>query len=112
MSTSTIHPIIEQSLAAFTPKIDQGHLIDELGSINKQIKALTERSDAIKTELKATGLGKASGYVYSALVYASEGRIVTDWRAIAEHFEPSRQMITAYTSQSAPVISVKVTRID
>ena len=112
MSISTLHPIIADSLAAFTPKIDQGHLIDELGGIAKQIKALTERSDAIKTELKATGLGKASGYVYSALVYASEGRMVTDWRSIAEHFEPSRQLITAHTTQSAPVVSVKVTRID
>lgn len=112
MSISTLHPMIADSLSAFTPKIDQGHLIDELGSINKQIKALTERSDAIKSDLKATGLGKASGYIYSALVYTSEGRMVTDWRSIAEHFEPSRQLITAHTTQSAPVVSVKVTRID
>ena len=112
MSTSTLNPVIAQVLAPYTPKVDQGPLIDELGTIAKQIKALTERSDFIKGELKATGLGRASGFVYSALVFESAGRIVTDWRAIAEHFEPSRQLITAHTAQSAAVVSVKVSRID
>lgn len=112
MSTSTLHPVIAQVIAPYAPKVDQGPLIDELGTIAKQIKALTERSDFIKDELKATGLGRASGFIYSALVFESAGRVVTDWRTIAEQFNPSRQLVTAHTSQSAPVVSVKVTRID
>ena len=86
-------------------------MVDQLGALDAQIKALTKQADTLKASIKAHGPERYNGSEFSALVFESEGRTVTDWRAIAEKFEPSRQLITAHTSVGEPVRSIKLAKI-
>jgi hypothetical protein len=71
--------------------------IDELGSLNAQIAALTLRADEIKKGLYALDKGTYQGLVYEALVSHPETERV-DWKAIAEKVGYSSQLKTAHTS--------------
>ena len=86
-------------------------MVDQLGALDAQIKALTKQADTLKASIKAHGPERYNGSEFSALVFESEGRTVTDWRAIAEKFEPSRQLITAHTTTGEPVRSIKLAKI-
>jgi hypothetical protein len=86
-------------------------MVDQLGTLDTEIKALTKRAEAIKANIKAQGADRYIGSFYEALVYSSEGRKVTDWRAIAETFKPTEDLIKAHTSQGDPTKSIKVERI-
>ena len=85
--------------------------VDQLGAIDSQIKALTKQADILKAAIKAQGPERYNGAEFSALVFESEGRTVTDWKSIAEHFNPSRQLITAHTVTGEASKSIKVTKI-
>lgn len=86
-------------------------LIDECGSIDAEIKRLTKQKEALSAQIKAEGLGRFSGAIYEGLVYASEGRISTDWEAVAAKFNPSRQLIAAHTKQGASIVSLKLSKV-
>lgn len=86
-------------------------MVDQLGALDAQIKALTKQADTLKAAIKAQGPERYNGSQFSALVFESEGRTVTDWKAIAEKFEPSRQLITAHTTIGEPVRSIKLAKI-
>lgn len=86
-------------------------IVDELGAIDAEIKRLTKQKEALAAQVKAEGIGRFSGAIYEGLVYASEGRISTDWEAIAAKFSPSRQLIAAHTKQGAPIVSLKLSKV-
>jgi predicted transcriptional regulator len=86
-------------------------IVDELGAIDTEIKRLTKQKEALATQVKAEGNGRFSGAIYEGLVYTSEGRISTDWEAIAAKFSPSRQLIAAHTKQGAPIVSLKLSKV-
>ena len=115
MTNSHVNPVFSTILATIgggsvvTPELSG--MVDELGSLNSQITALTKRADKLKAEIKAHGPERYNGSEFSALVYESEGRTTTDWRAIAEKFNPSRQLITAHTVTGEASKSIKVTKI-
>jgi hypothetical protein len=90
---------------------DLAVMVDQLGALDSQIKALTKQADALKANIKAQGPDRYLGVSYSALVFESEGRTVTDWKAIAEKFNPSRQLVTAHTVTGEPVRSIKLAKI-
>lgn len=90
---------------------DLAVMVDQLGALDAHIKALTKQAEALKATIKAQGPERYMGASYSALVFESEGRTVTDWRSIAEKFNPSRQLITAYTVTGDAVRSIKLTKI-
>lgn len=73
--------------------------IDQAGSINAEIKALEKQLETLKDLIKAQGAGKHAGFVFQAHVIDSN-RDKTDWQAIAEKLNPSRQLITAHTTNS------------
>jgi hypothetical protein len=109
-----LDPIIAQALQAFAPPSTDSSLIpliDELGAIDAQIKALTKTSDALKASLKALGEGEYIGTSYKCLVYGSKGRDITDWKTIAEQFNPSYQLITAHTIKGLPSLTAKPSKI-
>ena len=85
--------------------------VDQLGALDAQIKALTKQAETLKAAIKSQGPERYNGSDYSALVFESEGRTVTDWKSIAEKFEPSRQLITAHTTVGEPVRSIKLAKI-
>jgi hypothetical protein len=112
MSNYQVNPVFSTILATIGgPSTDLVQAVDQLGALDAQIKALTKQADTLKAQIKAQGPERYLGSEYSALVFESEGRTVTDWRAIAEKFSPSRQLITAHTSTGEAVRSIKLSKI-
>jgi hypothetical protein len=98
-----VNPIIAAALAPYAPADTDPTmqaLVDQYGSIDSQIKALTESLNMLKKAIKAQGAGVYTGDIYKLNVFATPGRETTDWRAVAEHFNPSYQLITAHTTKS------------
>jgi hypothetical protein len=94
MQTITLSP----SLAAY---------IDEAGALDAEIKQLTKQLDAIKAHIKANGAGEFGGFTFNAKVIEANPVERTDWKTIAERFNPSYQLIAAHTTVSAPVVSIR-----
>lgn len=115
MSNSHVNSSFSSILATIgggsvvTPELSG--MVDQLGALDSQIKALTKQADTLKAAIKSQGPDRYNGSEFSALVFESEGRTTTDWRAIAEKFEPSRQLITAHTTTGEPVRSIKLAKI-
>ena len=119
MSNSHVNSLIAAALAPYAPIATDPTmqaLVDQYGAIDSQIKALTESLNLLKKAIKAQGKGIYTGDIYKLNVFATPGREVTDWRAVAEHFNPSYQLITAHTTKgvagltiAAPTPAKKVT---
>ena len=86
--------------------------VDRLAFIKAQIAELQAEETALKQTLIKTAarLGKDTllGATHRATIAHTEGRITVDWKTIAERFNPSRQLITAHTTQGEPVTSVRL----
>ena len=95
MTTITLSPSIQS-------------IIDELGSIDRELARLKAQRDDLSAIVKLTGTGRYFGQYFEGLVYESKGRTVTNWKAIAEHFNPSRQLLVAHTTTGEPSLSLKV----
>lgn len=98
MSTITLSP----SIAAY---------IDEAGALDAEIKRLTKQLDAIKATIKAQGAGDFGGFVFNAKVIEASPVDRTDWETIARKFDPSYQLIAAHTKTSAPVTSIRFSKV-
>ena len=75
----------------------------------RKIRAFASASEeaALKQTLIDTGLQVIEGDMHRASISTS-ARTLTDWAAIAEHFKPSRQLITAHTKQGATFSTVRI----
>jgi hypothetical protein len=82
--------------------------VDRLALIKAQIANLKTEEDQIKAVLIEAGQAAIEGQLHRAAVSFCPGRDVTDWRSIAEHFTPSRQLVTAHTSTGAAFYTVRV----
>lgn len=58
-------------------------LADEFGNLDAQIKALTEKRDAIKDSLKASGLERVEGSRFTVTI-STASRVTYDDKAIRE----------------------------
>lgn len=94
--------ILSPSLAALT---------DEIGSIRSEIKRLEALDKQLTEQLKAAGEGKHLGNIYKSTVYAVDPKTTVNWKAIAMHFEPSRQLITAHSTTGNASMSALVAKI-
>jgi hypothetical protein len=91
-----------------SPVVTLGEVVDRLGRLRAEIAELEILEKQFKDTLSDSGETKVIGKLYKAAVIYSPGRISTDWKTIAEHFSPSRQLITAHTSQGAAFTSVRI----
>lgn len=91
---------------SLTPSIQS--IIDEIGDIDREIARLKGQRDDMAAIVKLTGEGRYIGQQFEGLVYSSKGRVVTNWRNVAEHFSPSRQLLAAHTTTGEPTLSLKV----
>ena len=91
---------------SLTPSIQS--IIDEIGDMDREINRLKTQRDDLAAIVKLTGEGRYVGQQFEGLVYSSKGRVNTNWRAIAEHFSPSRQLLAAHTTTGEPSLSLKV----
>jgi len=81
--------------------------VDQLGNLKAQIAELQTKAKAIEASLKAGGVARTSGMFFDANVF-EQTRTSVDWEAIAKKLEPSRQLVTAHTSESTSLV-LKVT---
>jgi len=91
---------------SLTPSIQS--IIDELGDMDREIARLKAQRDNMAAIVKLTGEGRYIGQQFEGLVYSSKGRTVTNWKNVAEHFSPSRQLLAAHTTTGEPTLSLKV----
>jgi hypothetical protein len=83
-------------------------LVDRLALIKAQIADLSAEEKALKAELIAADLPSIEGTAHRVAVSFCPGRESIDWEAVAAKFNPSRQLITAHTSQGSPFHVVRV----
>jgi len=94
--------ILSPSLAALT---------DEIGAIRAEIKRLESINKQLTDQLKDTGAGKHTGAIYKSTVYPVPEKTTVNWHAVAMHFEPSRQLITAHSSTSTGSLAALISKI-
>jgi len=85
-----------------------GATVDRLAEIKAQLAALQTEEAELKNDLTQSGATVIEGTQHRAAICYNTTRTTTDWRAIAEHMKPSRQLITAHTTTSAPFAIVRV----
>jgi len=87
--------------------LDLVRVVDQLGNIKAQIADLQKIEKELKADLAASGFAFVDGAQYRASIHW-QGHTSIDWRAIAEHFNPSRQLVTAHsnTGDLSPVVRV------
>lgn len=89
--------------------INLASVVDELALIKAQLADLTDREKELKAILISAGVSPIEGDLHRATVSLVSGRTSIDWKSIAEHFSPSRQLVTAHTSKGADYHMVRVT---
>ena len=82
--------------------------VDQLAFIKAQIADLKAEEESLKKILIASGLSSIDGDLHSATISECSGREVTDWKAVALKFSPSRQLVKAHTSQGEDYFQVRV----
>lgn len=93
--TTTTHTTTGAEIT-LNPSIDL--LVDELGQLQDQAAALADQIDILKTTIKAQGAGRYLGSRWQSLVVDVAETKKTDWKAVAAHFSPSHQLITAHST--------------
>jgi hypothetical protein len=82
--------------------------VDQLALLKAQIANLKADEARIKEDLTKSGLDVIDGNLYRASISESDGKVVTDWRAVAQKLQPSRQLIAAYTTKGDGFFTVRV----
>lgn len=82
--------------------------VDRLALIKAQLANLKAEENQLKAALIDAGQAAIEGTMHRAAVSYCAGKDITDWHAIADHFSPSRQLITAYTATGSPFYTVRV----
>jgi hypothetical protein len=90
-----------------TPSIDL--MVDELGQLQDQAAALAAQIDTLKTDIKQLGAGRYLGSRWQSLVSDVAESKKTDWKAVAAHFTPSHQLITAHTTTTPATSKITTT---
>jgi hypothetical protein len=81
--------------------------VDQLAHIKAQLAALKTKEDELKAVLAAAGPDVIEGTEHRAAISIT-ARTAIDWQAIAQHLNPSRQLITAHTKEGAPFAVVRI----
>ena len=83
-------------------------LVDALASVKARIAALQAEETSLKDALVALDTPTLLGTKHRAVVSLCEGRVTTDWQAIARKLNASRQLITAHTTQGEAYYTVRL----
>ena len=89
--------------------INLSAVVDELALIKAQAAELADKEKELKAILISAGVSPIEGDLHRATVSLVSGRTSIDWKSIAEHFNPSRQLVTAHTSKGNDYHMVRVT---
>lgn len=88
-----------KKLAALIRSKILNHPVDQLGTVRAQISSLKLREKALeqRVENACNGKGVLEGVLFRATVQLVE-RDAVAWRNVAEHFDPSHQLVAAHTT--------------
>lgn len=81
-------------------------LADELGTIRAKMANLKDRETEIRNIMLESGVKAMEDKKFRAVVVESLRKSI-DWKAIAEKLKPSRQLVTAHTTEKE-VVSIRV----
>lgn len=73
------------------------HVADALGHARAALKDAKAEVDFLEGLLKAQKLTEVEGDLFRVKIAYGIETSRTDWRAVAAHFKPSRQLVTAHT---------------
>lgn len=82
--------------------------VDRLAFIKAQIADLQLEEAACKRVLIESGVSSADSNAHRATVVECAGKETINWAKIAQHFNPSRQLIRAHTTQSEKYFQIRV----
>jgi RNA-binding protein YlmH len=89
-----------------TKKVDTTGLADELGIIRAKMADLKDREKEIREIMLEAGEKAFEDKKFRAVVVESL-RTYIDWKTVAEKLNPSRQLVTAHTTEK-DVVSIRV----
>jgi len=81
--------------------------VDQLAAVKAESSELQAREAELKQLLAAAGPDIIEGTQHRAAISIS-ARTAINWQAIAQHLKPSRQLITAHTTEGAPFAVVRI----
>jgi hypothetical protein len=81
--------------------------VDQLAEVKTHISTLQARETELKQILAAAGPDVIEGTQHRAAISIT-ARTAINWQAIAQHLKPSRQLITAHTTEGAPFAVVRI----
>lgn len=82
--------------------------VDRLAFIKAQIADLQIEEANCKRTLIDSGVSSAESSLHRATVAQCAGKETINWAKIAQHFKPSRQLISAHTSTGEAFFQVRV----
>ena len=85
-----------------------GQVVDRMAQVKAQIADLKKEEAALRQELVDSGESVVEGLFYRAAISEPDGKISVDWQSVAMHLKPSRQLITAHTSQGESFTVVRI----
>ena len=84
------------------------HTVDKLAQIKAQIGDLRQQEDELKQILIDSGKAAIDGTYHRATISEITNKETTNWQAIALKFNPSRQLIRAYTTPNEAFFQIRV----
>lgn len=82
--------------------------VDRLAEVKARIADLKAEEEQLKQLLIDSGEQVIESSSYRAAVSVVQGRVITDWKTVAEKLQPSVQLVTAHSKKSDEYYSVRV----
>lgn len=82
--------------------------VDRLAFVKAQIADLQIEEGKCKRILIDSGVSSAESSVHRATVVECAGKETINWAQIAQHFNPSRQLIRAHTNTGEKYFQIRV----
>lgn len=104
-SITTLVAPIRQTVDVGTPL---PAVVDQLADVQAAIAVLENLEANLKAELIKSGLSEICGSQVRAVVSTSKASVTVSWKALAESFKPSPEIVAQYATEKDPVTSVRL----
>ena len=82
-------------------------IVDELGSIEAQIKALQEQAESLKDQLKLLGAGTYAGDSFVTTIKHTPEKKSVAWSQVAKALSAPADLISKYTTVTTNILSAE-----
>lgn len=103
----TIETLTHDAVISLTPSIEL--MIDELGALQDHSASLILQIEGMKATIKAMGAGRYLGARWQCLVSDIAESKKTNWQAVAMHFSPSPQLLSAHSTKVDATLRILTT---